>query len=616
MERLLTRIALAVALCVTLLLPGVTFYVGYYSQRSILVTEAEINARLVSRLINENPELWRMVVLRLEELLKRRPRDGTPEARRVFDDQGLLVAESVTPLDGPLMDAVMPVHDAGHPVGHLQVQRSMRSLLLRTAAVGLLGLLLGAAVFITLTTLPLRALRRASASLEREATHDALTSLPNRALFKDRLEQAMLRAQRSQRPLAVFFLDLDQFKNINDAHGHHVGDQVLLHVAREVERCVREGTTGGRRGNDGAFTVARLGGDEFTVLVESAGSVDAISALAERLLGALRQPVQLWGQLHDARASIGIAMYPHDEIDVAQLMRHADMAMYRAKECGRDTYHFFDNELNAAIQRRISLDQSLHGALERGEFELHYQPLADLRTGRITSVEALLRWRPPGSEPVPPDQFIGLLEANGLIVPVGGWVVETACAQLAAWDLMGLAGLTLSVNVSPRQFRDPELPARVASALAGNGLTARRLELELTEGLLMEDSALSQRVLERLMAVGLRIAIDDFGTGYSSLAYLKRFSVHTLKLDRSFVSGLPEDAESAAIASAVVALAHNLGLAVICEGVETEAQRETLRRLGAEFLQGFVLSRPMPAEACTAWLLERLGNAAGRASAA
>ena len=605
MERLLTLIAALVAACVLVLLPGVSFYVGYRSEHSILRTEAEINARLVSKLINDNPELWRVVVPRLEELLSKRPGDRTPEARTLYDDSGVRVAESAEALAWPLMTHASPVHDAGRVVGRLEVQRSMRPLLAHSAWFGLLGALLGGGVFVALKLLPIRALRRTHEQLQREATHDALTGLPNRVLFLDRLEQAMLRADRSRRPLALMFLDLDHFKDINDSRGHHTGDHVLRHVAQLLQRCLDAGTSRGRRGNDGAYTLARLGGDEFTMLVESVGSVEDTSALAERVLAALREPLRLDQKTINLSGSIGIAMYPQDDVDADALMRHADMAMYRAKEMGRNTHHFFNQELHRTVQDRITLDHALHGALDRGEFLLHYQPKADMASGAITGVEALLRWQRPGAGLVPPGEFIAALEDSHLIVPVGAWVIDSACAQLAAWDRAGLPALAMAVNLSARQFRDPDLPQRIERVLRTTGIAPQRLELELTESLLMEDNAFSRLTLERLAAIGVRVAIDDFGTGYSSLAYLKRFRVDTLKIDRSFVRDLPHDIDNGAIATAVVALAHSLKLAVVCEGVETAAQRDFLRALGCDQMQGFWLARPMAGEVLPDWLRER-----------
>ena len=602
MERLLIGIAAAVALCIAILMPAVGFIGGWRSQQAILQSEAEINARLASRLINDNPELWRVTVLRFEEMLKHRPGDGTPEARTLFDDGGELVAESADPLGLPLMERSIPVHDAGRPVGRLRIQRSMRPLLMQTAWQAALGVVLGGAVFFTLRTLPLRALRRSNEQLRHQATHDALTGLPNRVLFRDRLDQALQRARRTRRPLALAFVDLDRFKDINDSFGHHVGDEVLRHVAREIVRCLEEGWSKGRRIDDGGFTVGRMGGDEFVLMLESAGSMADTSSLIEQLQSELLRPQQFGGHTVHVPTSVGIAFHPADGDDADALLRHADMAMYRAKDQGRGTYQFFSRELSLGSQNRIETSQALRGALARGEFELHYQPKADLRSGAVVGVEALLRWRRPSAGLVPPGEFIELLESSQLIVPVGAWVIETACAQLRAWDALGLPSLTMAVNVSAQQFKRVELGAHIERVLQSSGIAPDRLELEVTESLLMEDHEQSLAVLRRIAALGVRLAIDDFGTGYSSLAYLKRFDVDTLKLDRTFVQGLPHDQDSASIAAAVLSLARSLGMEVVCEGVETAAQRDHLRAGGFDLVQGFFLARPMPGDAIPGWL--------------
>jgi diguanylate cyclase (GGDEF)-like protein len=602
MERLLTWIALAAACTVALLLPGITAFSGYTSLRSILGTEAEINGRLVTQLVSANPELWRVETLRLEELLKRRPGDKTAERRAVLELDGTVVSEVSDVLPRPHLEARTPVYDAGQAVAQLTVRRSLRPLLIQVAWFGAFGALLGWCIYLTLKLLPLAALKRAQQQLVHEATHDALTGLPNRTLFLQRLDEAMRRAQRSRRPLALMFMDLDHFKDVNDSRGHQVGDQVLCNVAALLLDCLCSPGSHARRADDGRFTIARLGGDEFTVLVESAGSVEETTALAGHILARLAQPQRIDGSDIFVSGSIGIALYPQDNTDRDTLLRQADMAMYQAKDAGRNTLHFFNDALNRSIQQRIRLDQDLRGALERGEFVLHYQPKADLMHGTVCGVEALLRWQRPGEGLVPPDRFIGVLEASRLIIPVGAWVIATACKQLTVWDAAGLPLVSLAVNLSARQFRDPDLALCIETALAHTGIAAHRLELELTESLLMEDNALSRDVLARLARIGVRVAIDDFGTGHSSLSYLKRFKVNTLKIDKSFVREVPHDPDNCAIATAVVALARSMKLSVVCEGVETLEQVDFMRTLGCDAIQGFLLGRPMDAAALSDWL--------------
>ena len=439
------------------------------------------------------------------------------------------------------------------------------------------------------------------------ANYDSLTGLPNRILFRDRLGQAMERARRGRRGMGLMFIDLDRFKVVNDSLGHEVGDLLLRHVADLLNHSLRTADTVARHGDDGAFTVSRLGGDEFTVIVEGVGA-DQAALIAQRILAALTAPFLHAGQEIYVSASVGISLYPADDSDLDGLIRHTDMAMYRSKDLGRNTYNFYSDDMNASVSARLELEASLRHALERDEFVLHYQPKADLRTGAITGVEALIRWNRPGFPMVAPDVFIAALEDTGLIVPVGAWVVRTACAELAAWDRLGLPRLSMAVNVSARQFRQADLSQMMADALRATGLTADRLEVELTESLLMEDNVLSAAVLSAFSQMGLRVAIDDFGTGHSSLSYLKRFSVDTLKIDRSFVRDTPDDPEDCAIATAIVALAHSLKLKVVAEGVETKDQLAFLRGLGCDEMQGYLLSRPLPPAQLVAWLQRPLGD--------
>ena len=429
-------------------------------------------------------------------------------------------------------------------------------------------------------------------------------------LFRDRLSQAMERARRGQRSMSLMFIDLDRFKVVNDSLGHEVGDLLLRHVAELLNDCLRAVDTVARHANDGTFTVSRLGGDEFTLIVEGVGA-DQSAVIAQRILTALAAPFMHAGQEIYISASIGISLYPADDSDLDGLIRHTDMAMYRSKDRGRDTYTFYSDDMNASVLARLELEASLRHALERDEFVLHYQPKADLRTGAITGVEALIRWNRPGSPMVAPDVFITALENTGLIVPVGAWVIRTACVEVASWDKIGVAPLSLAVNLSARQFRQAELPQIIAEALQLSGLAAGRLEIELTEGLLMEDNVLSATVLAAFSKMGLRVAIDDFGTGHSSLSYLKRFSVDTLKIDRSFVRDTPDDPEDCAITTAIVALAHSLKLKVVAEGVETKDQLAFLRGLGCDEMQGYLLSRPLPPAQLVSWLQHLKGGDGG-----
>ena len=440
------------------------------------------------------------------------------------------------------------------------------------------------------------------ARLSQIANFDGLTGLPNRHLFRDRLHQAMARTQRSGRPFALMFLDIDRFKNINDSLGHEVGDQLLVEVSKVLLHCVRDTDSVAREGLEPAADgVFRLGGDEFTILAEDLFDRESVGGVAQRILDVLSRPFQVRGHELFISASIGITVYADDGTDLDGLIKQADIAMYRAKEAGRDTYTFFDEQLNRAVRQRHEMEAKLRHALERGEFLLHYQPKADMRSGRITGVEALLRWQPPGEAMVGPDQFIPILEETGLILTVGAWVIREACMQAMAWQRAGLRPLNLAVNLSARQFRQPDLVGHVAQVVADTGFDPALLEIELTESMLIDESEAVQGILMGLSAMRVGIAIDDFGTGQSSLRYLKRFHVDTLKIDRAFVKDLPDDAEDSAIAAAVIALGQGLGLKVVAEGVETERQLDFLRSRGCDELQGYWLSRPLAADAFARW---------------
>ncbi len=443
-----------------------------------------------------------------------------------------------------------------------------------------------------------RELRLANAKLRRDlderrqvehnirhlAHHDALTGLPNRALFRDRLTHAMAQADRYRQILAVMFLDLDRFKAINDTLGHDVGDQLLRIAAERLRTCVRD-----------CDTVARLGGDEFTVIVEDLGSVQDAAVVAQKIIDGLAQPFHLLGHEVFITASIGITIYPTDGENVETLLRNADSAMYRAKEHGRNNFQFYVADMNTRARERLMLESALRRALEREEFTLYYQPRVDLFSGKVIGAEALLRWRHPEMGQVPPAEFIPILEETGLIIPVGEWVLHTACAQARAWQDAALGPVRVAVNLSVRQFLQRDLVDRVRRALERVNLDAGALELEITEDLLLEQNQANLVALEGLKALGVHIAIDDFGTGYSSLSYLKRLPIDTLKIDQSFIRDIERDADGKAIASAIIAMATSLRLTVIAEGVETEQQLGFLRAHGCDEIQGFSFSQPLTA---------------------
>jgi diguanylate cyclase (GGDEF)-like protein len=440
------------------------------------------------------------------------------------------------------------------------------------------------------------------ARLSQIASFDGLTGMPNRTLFRDRLRQAIARARRSGRPFALLFIDLDRFKSVNDSLGHDVGDRLLVAVSEVLAACVRDTDSIGRHGDGAAAEgVFRVGGDEFTILAEDLSGPDSVALVAKRILDALDRPFMIGEYELFTSASIGISMYAGDDTDLDSLIKQADMAMYRSKQLGSNTFSFFDEGLNKAASNRHQLEAKLRHALERNEFRLHYQPKADLRTGRITGIEALLRWQPAGQAMVGPDQFIPVLEETGLIVDVGAWVLREACTQVMTWRRLGMRPIHLAVNLSPRQFRHHDLVGHIADVLGDTGLDPAHLEMELTESMLIDDTQSVLEILAAIGTMGVRIAIDDFGTGHSSLSYLKRFDVDTLKIDRSFVKDAPEDAEDSAIAVAVIALGHGLQLKVVAEGVETQEQLEFLRGQGCDEFQGYLLSRPLDGDSFARW---------------
>ena len=426
------------------------------------------------------------------------------------------------------------------------------------------------------------------------ASHDALTSLPNRVMFGEVLNLAIQNAQRYQRDFAVLFIDLDRFKVINDTLGHEAGDKLLKEMGTRLTDAVRSGDV-----------VARLGGDEFVVLVQEVSERKQVEAVARKILSALIKPMFMQGQECRVTASIGICMYPADAQDEQSLMKNADIAMYRAKEEGKNTYKFYSGEINVHSFERMALENSLRRGLERSEFLLHYQAKLDLHTGKITGVEALVRWRHPEMGLVSPGQFIPLAEETGLIVPIGKWVLATACAQSVAWRREGLPPLRMAVNLSARQFADEDLVKDIAAALESTGLQADLLELDLTESIVIQNTERAGKVLAEIKKMGVRLAIDDFGVGYSSLTHLKRFSIDTLKVDRSFIRDIPQNLEDRAITEAIIAMGKSLNLTVVAEGVETLEQQTFLHDHACDEMQGYFFSKPISSDQFAELLRQR-----------
>lgn len=429
-------------------------------------------------------------------------------------------------------------------------------------------------------------IKQAQAQIDFLAHHDALTRLPNRSLFQDRLDHALAGAKRTPHTLAILFVDLDRFKTVNDTLGHPVGDDLLLQVSRRMSDVVRS-----------SDTLARIGGDEFVLLLEDDATARHAATVARKLIDVLAQPVNIVGHSLVITASIGISLFPNDGADADTLMRHADRAMYEAKQQGRNNFQFFTTALNEGAFERLVLENELRGAVSRGELVLHYQPLVDPASAELRCIEALVRWQHPERGLIPPGRFIALAEDIGIIGEIGSWVLDAACHQLVRWDAEGMNIPRVSVNLSMQQIDRDGLVERVQETLQRSGLAAHRLELEVTESMLMRDPEHSCDVLNALKALGTQLAVDDFGTGYSSLAYLKRLPLDRLKIDQSFVCDIGTDTNDEVIIRAIIALARSLGLQTVAEGVETEQQAEFVRSEGADMAQGYHYGRPQAADA-------------------
>ncbi|MGI9046050.1 MAG: bifunctional diguanylate cyclase/phosphodiesterase, partial [Burkholderiales bacterium] len=428
--------------------------------------------------------------------------------------------------------------------------------------------------------------KRAEEDMRHMAHHDALTGLPNRLLFHDRISHAIVQARRYRQQAAVLFLDLDRFKNINDTLGHEAGDSALREMATRLQAALRE-----------SDTIARVGGDEFMVLIDSFAELRYLSEVSQKILDAAARPFVLEGQECHVGVSIGIATYPDDGHDVHQLLKNADIAMYRAKSLGKNNFQFYSAQMNVHTLEHLALESRLRRAIENRELVLHYQPKVSFASGRIAGAEALVRWQHPQRRLLAPDQFIPLAEETGLIVKLGEWVINEACAQAARWRQQGLPALRMAINLSARQFTHEGLLPVIREALRNTGLDPAQVEFEITESMVIDKPEHAAALMHELKALGVKLSIDDFGTGYSSLAYLKRFPIDTLKIDRSFIHGVPHDSDDVAITQAVIAMAHSMQKTVIAEGVETEIQSEFLRRHHCDQLQGYYFSKPLPAEA-------------------
>jgi diguanylate cyclase (GGDEF)-like protein len=532
-------------------------------------------------------------VVQLDEagtLLQREIESSSPNAESVQSILGdvFVINENLTPIENQFVDALGEASRTTY--------RLLQEIMLgATPALLLLGIVLSLRI--------LQQRKRSEAWVNHIAFHDDLTSLPNRLNLNQRLDQALSRHRRAGSHLAILFMDLNRFKVINDSLGHEVGDILLRQVADRL-----------RTQSGNGDTVARIGGDKFALLTENHQNLMDISTCAQRLIEKLNAPYMLGRKECHVTLSIGISVFPTDGDDSQALLKAADVAMYRAKAAGRNNYLYYSPSMNVHTVERLELESDLSHALERGEFLLHYQPKVDTMSGRITGTEALLRWKHPLRGLVPPIDFIPLAEETGLIVPIGEWVLATACARTKAWQDEGLSKLSVAVNLSARQFADPLLLPMLSRIIRASGLDPSCLELEITESMVMSYADSAVLVLKSLKTFGVQIAIDDFGTGYSSLAYLKRFPIDTLKVDRSFIRDIPADSGDKKITRAIIAMAHSLKLKVVAEGVETADQLRFLRAQRCDTVQGYFLHRPLPeAEVADVLKVNRLSHVVGLA---
>ncbi|WP_373890048.1 putative bifunctional diguanylate cyclase/phosphodiesterase [Massilia sp. DJPM01] len=597
----------------------------FLSMRGVLADDLRVQAQIVGN--NSSAALLFNDVKAGEETLAGLAVSPSVDSASIFDARGVLLAhyqrgtgaQPAAP-DGALLDAgyrygpdvvevVHVVRVNQQRVGVVLIRATLEQLFARlltyaglTLAVALASLALAYALVSSMR----RAVRRAEEHLHHLAHVDSVTALPNRHEYNERLPFALERADRAEGEVGLLLLDLDNFKVVNDTLGHDSGDHLLKLVAARLVHTLRE--------ND---IICRIGGDEFVIIVDpretAAGEPDEVDEVARKILAALAAPFQVEGHQLHMSASIGVAVYPRDARDARTLMRSADTAMYHAKAKGKNGFQAFQPAMEQRAQKRLKLEANLRRALDLGELELHYQPQIDVRSGCVVGVEALTRWHCRELGHVSPAEFIPVAEETGIIVALGGWVLRSACRQAAAWRDQGLLDtlVHVAVNLSARQTRDGALMDEIRAILDETTLPASLLELEITEGVLMENVNANLDLLHGLQAAGIHLSIDDFGTGYSSMAYLKRFPIDQLKIDRSFVHDVPGDGE--AIATAIIAMAHSLQLSVVAEGVETLAQLDFLRQAGCDIMQGYYFARPMPAAQLTALLREKRSSWGERA---
>ena len=617
LAKVVTALAGIISLIVLIAIPVGYFSVAYRYESEVLQIEANHSANSISEIIDANPHSWRSDERRLVIALIVNSSLTSPHHNRVTDEQGKIIAAVPVDLDQPVFSRSAELTDGKNIVGKIEVTQSLRPLLIDTGIAALVGTVLALAIYFVLKILPLRALTRVVKSLDEsqeslrlemqakehalleaqdigsamrhQAMHDGLTNLPNRILLHDRLQQALLIGLREKKMLALIMMDLDQFKTINDTLGHHTGDMVLQQVAMRLQHVLR-----------GSDTVARLGGDEFAILLTAVSGSDGAIIAAQKILETIRQPLKIVGHTLHIDTSLGIVLFPEHGDDPERLMRCADVAMYSAKRA-RTGFAIYDAEQDLQNTKQSFLQNDMQMAIEENQFVLHYQPKIDLASNRICGVEALVRWQHPKEGLVFPDDFIPFSERNGLIKPLTRIVLKMALRQSMIWQQQGLV-LPIAINISAINLQDPSFPDQVVEIMRDYTVSPALLEMEVTETALMQDPLHAIETVKRLCDIGIVISIDDFGTGYSSMAYLKKLVVAKIKVDKSFVIDMIKNENDNIIVRSTIDLAHNLGLTVVAEGVETAEALERLRSLGCDTAQGFHMGRPVSIDKLNEWL--------------
>lgn len=585
-ETLVRNLARVSLLGIALMPALVYLFMDYSGHRQMVADDARVQAKRANAVIAANPEVWRYVSERVIDQIAEVRHEQTRTVLVDSNRNGL--AEIGRPCAALCITDYAPLMDFGRIVGELRVEADPAPMIFRTSLLAGLGIFVGLLSIWLLNRSVLAPLDQARLANVELAFYDPLTRLPNRRLLMDRLDRALAASARSRQFGALVILDLDHFKLLNDTQGYDVGDQVLVEVSKRLSANVRA-----------KDTVACLGGDEYAVIVEDLGGDDAVAAghaemIAEKFHRALNQPYVIPSDRQSQRStpSIGLTLFRGHDVSRDVLFKQADLALYQAKHAGRNTIRFFSPETQAVIESRSAMETALRHGLQEHEFQLFYQPQVD-QDGQVTGAEALLRWLPAGKPAIPPDQFIPLAEDTGLIIPIGLWVMATACAQLKTWADGPLSSLQIAVNVSARQFHQPDFVEQVRDVLLDSGANPCLLKLELTESVVLGNIEEIIVKMEQIRSLGVTFSLDDFGTGFSSLSYLKRLPLDQLKIDQSFVRDITEDPNDAAIVRAIIAMSYSLGIDVIAEGVETEAQRDFLKDSGCTRFQGYLFGKPL-----------------------